>query len=741
MTRVAILWHMHQPFYQDLVTGEHILPWVRLHALKDYWGMAALLREFPSVKVTFNLVPSLLVQLEAFARGEARDQHLELGLKPAAGLSDEERAFCVEEFFHAHRPRMIDPYPRYAELLAKRGPEGGPAARAQASQFSVDDIRDLQVWHKLAWVDAFYFERDARVRGLVDRGRGFTEEDKATLRGVELELLQRVVPEYRAAAERGQIEIAASPFYHPILPLLCDTDIYLRTHPQSRMPRERFRHPEDAAEQLARAVDLHRRLFGRAPVGLWPSEGSVSEEMVPLVAAAGFRWMATDEEILARTLGRSFSRDGAGHSEQPELLYRPYRIGATPAGLAPGSAIDVACGFRDHTLSDLIGFTYSSWGADAAAEDFVRRLVDAGTRYRAKTGGEEATIFVILDGENAWEHYEGQGRPFLRALYRRLANHPDLTTVTMADACIGALDRLPPIFPGSWINGDFYIWIGHPDDHRAWSQLADARRALDSPPVGLAEISLARAREELLIAEGSDWFWWYGDDHSSDHDLEFDDLFRRHVRNVYRALDKPIPEELFVSNITTQPPSEPVERPTGFLHPTIDGEITSYFEWVGAGFVDAASTAGAMHQVANRGVGLTLVEFGFDLENLYIRVDSTSRLRDVLSGGLEVNLNFLVPAGFRVRVRAEASGLTVQLLVRLPPSGWAPRPCPGLLAVAESILEIQLPFAGLDLAPHAGVAFQVALNRNGVELEHHPDHRPIEFVVPDAHFGALNWTA
>src|SRR5687767_6971545 len=462
MTRVALLWHMHQPLYQDLATGEHILPWVRLHGLKDYWGMVALLREFPTVRITFNLVPSMLVQLEAFAREEARDRHLEIGLKAADKLTEEERGFCVENFFHAHAPRMIAPYPRYAELLAKREAAGrGLSARGQAAHFSTDDLRDLQVWHKLAWIDPFYFE-DPRIQSLVEKGRGFTEHDKTTLRGVELELLRRVVPEYRAAADRGQVELSTSPFYHPILPLLCDTDVYLRTHPHSRMPREPFRHPEDAAEQLARAVTLHERLFGKRPDGLWPSEGSVSDAMVPLVVRAGFQWMATDEAILARTTGHEFTRDAHGHVEQPELLYRPYRVG--PAGES------VACGFRDHALSDLIGFTYAGWSADAAADDFIRRLEQDGARNRAR-GGEEATVFVILDGENAWEHYEGQGRPFLRALYGRLAAHQELRTVTMSEACTDPREPLTSIFPGSWINGDFYIWIGHGDDHRAWAQL------------------------------------------------------------------------------------------------------------------------------------------------------------------------------------------------------------------------------------------------------------------------------
>jgi alpha-amylase/alpha-mannosidase (GH57 family) len=735
MTRVALLWHMHQPFYQDLLTGEHVLPWVRLHALKDYWGMVALMREFPRVKATFNLVPSLLVQVEAFASGEARDRDLEVGLKPAEHLTEDERAFCIEHFFHAQRDRMIDPYPRYRELLDRRADGGGLSARAQASQFSVDDLRDLQVWHKLVWIDPEYLARDERARGLVAKGRGFSEQDKVVLREVELELLRKVIPEYADAAARGQVELSTSPFYHPILPLLCDTDVYLRTHPHSRMPREPFRHPEDAAEQLARAVALHERLFGRRPQGLWPSEGSVSDAMVPLVAEAGLLWMATDEEILARTQGAGFSRGADGHLEQPERLYKPYRLG----GGQP-----VACGFRDHALSDLIGFSYASWSAEGAADDFVYRLVTAGRRYSARAGGGEATVFVILDGENAWEYYDQQGRPFLRALYSRLESHPEVQTVTMAEACASPMDTLPSIFPGSWINGDFYIWIGHEDDHRAWSQLVEARRTLETAAPATPPAALARAQEEMLIAEGSDWFWWYGDDHSSSHDLEFDELFRRHVRNVYRALERPVPEDLFVSNITTHAMAVAIEPPTGFVDPAIDGEVTSYFEWVGAGCVDAAGPAGAMHQ-ASGGHGVSLIEFGFNFEHLFIRIDAGVALRRLLEPDVEVRIRFLKPAGVQVVIQADRGAAVGARLERreaeAPGSKWRPQSCNGLAAAAGNILEVRIPFRCLDAGPHTRLAFIVVMTKGGLEVEHLPRHGQIELEMPDRSFAARSWTA
>jgi hypothetical protein len=259
---------------------------------------------------------------------------------------------------------------------------------------------------------------------------------------------------------------------------------------------------------------------------------------------------------------------------------------------------------------------------------------------------------------------------------------------------------------------------------------------------GLPKAALAQAQEEMLVAEGSDWFWWYGDDHSSDHDLEFDELFRRHVRNIYRALEKPIPEELFVSNITTQPPSVDIEPPTGFVQPTIDGEVTSYFEWIGAGCVDANGAAGAMHRVAQR-TGLTLIEFGFDLDHLYLRLDGTQPMRDLLESGLEVIIRFLKPAGLRVALRG-AVGRTVTAEVERRVGGvgaWAARPCPGVQTAVDTVGELRIPFTCLGVANPDPLAFIVVLNREGVEIEHHPRNRPIEFAVPDQRFPSVNWTA
>jgi hypothetical protein len=443
--------------------------------------------------------------------------------------------------------------------------------------------------------------------------------------------------------------------------------------------------------------------------------------------------MATDELILARTIGMEFTRDGQGRVEQPEKLYMPYRIRVGDAS--------VACLFRDHVLSDLIGFTYSGWAADAAADDFVRRLAEGGRRYAERGGRGEPVIPIILDGENAWEHFEGGGRPFLRALYHRLSSHPELRTVTMAEACAEPAEELMGIFPGSWIDANFSIWIGHADDQRAWSQLADARDALDFG--GAAADGAAAAREEVLIAEGSDWFWWYGDDHSSAHDAEFDDLFRRHLRNVYRLLNRAVPDELYVPNRSTDRAVSAQTDPTGLISPTIDGELTSYFEWLGAGTYAAHDVAGAMHRSERHPPVVRCVGFGFDANRLYIRVDGHGGMLHALAEGREVSVAFTAPAERRFVVRSMDGRLRSTFV---EPDGSAtaaaePDTPRGASVAAGGILEIAIPLDALEARAGDVITFYVTVGHEDVEVERHPTAQPIQVTVPDASFAARLWSA
>ena len=556
---LCFLWHMHQPYYKDLASGEYKLPWTRLHALKDYGGMVEILKEFPTVKQTFNLVPSMMAQVEEYARGEARDPYLELALRPADSLSASDQIFLLQHFF-PHAPRQLQMFPRLAGLYETR--QAQDSLDAARRRFSPQDFRDLQVLSQLVWFDRESCSSDPEVCELLDKGRDYTLEDQKLMGRKQREIIGKVMPAYSRMARAGQIEISTTPYYHPILPLVCDSDIGGVSHPNVPLP-PRFRYPEDARAQLEMAREYCTRQFGVAPEGLWPSEGSVSDEVFHMAVDTGFRWTATDSGVLGRTLGRAIGVDA---------IYRPYRW--------EHSRRQLGVIFRDHFLSDLIGFVYSGMDAANAASDFLNRIRDNCRDLLA--AGRDALVPIILDGENAWEYYDQNGRPFLRELYRRIAEDSQMSAVTISEA----LDSMDPeplthIFPGSWINANFDVWIGAEEDNQAWTQLLRARQAFDAAH-NVPDDRHSLAYEELLIAEGSDWCWWYGPEHDSANRAEFDQLYRSHLANIYRFLGMSPPEELSrpILRITEKAVHVP---PSGPISPRIDGEVSSYFEWMGAG--------------------------------------------------------------------------------------------------------------------------------------------------------------
>jgi alpha-amylase/alpha-mannosidase (GH57 family) len=638
MTTLCFLWHMHQPFYKDLWTGQYKLPWTRLHALKDYAGMVEILSEFPRIHQTFNLVPSMVAQIEEYADGTASDPFLYCALIPAEELTEAQRSFIAKYFFQTHVERLIYRYPRYRELYEKR-----------ESRFTIQELRDLQILSQVAWFDEDLLARDEEVMALIRKGRDFSLADQATMARKESELLKRVLPVYREYAAKGQIEISTTPFYHPILPLLCDSDIARIPHPGVHLP-SRFRYKEDARVQLERARTYIEEKFGVRPKGLWPSEGSVSDETLALAAECGFTWSGTDNGVLARTLGHH-----AGSYE----TYRAY--------VWKQSGLQMRMLFRDHYLSDLIGFTYSRMGAAEAAEHFLNLI-------RQNAAGTEGLVPIILDGENAWEWYEANGRPFLRELYGRISEDPQLEALTVSEA----LDKykaepLQGIFPGSWINANFDVWIGAEEDNLAWEYLLRARRAYGDAK-DVPEERRALAYEELLIAEGSDWTWWYGPEHGSDNRPEFDELYRDHLKNVYRALGLEPPAELSRPILKGFGEGEHHEAPMNPIHAVMDGEVTSHFEWLGAGRYRPDPRSGAMH---GGSAGATEMFYGIYDANLYVRLDGADG--DLFEVEFETGV---VPAevvrGRIVEMKALRSGKMFRVVVkrdglvvgRLPGSGW-----------------------------------------------------------------------
>ncbi len=699
---VALLWHMHQPMYVDPTTGEAILPWVRLHATHAYYDMARMLERHPRARVTVNFVPSLVEQLEAAAAGTSRERYLELTRTPAEALGADERRFVLRQFFMADRERSVRPFPRYQELLDRRGED---PARIDASRFSSGDLRDLQLLFNLTWMGFAARRDEPEVARLVEKGRDFTEEDKRALLAAQQRLVERIVPLWRKLSEAGQVELSTTPYFHPILPLVCDSDSARRAMPQATLP-PRFVHPEDAREQVGLALAKHEAAFGRRPLGMWPAEGSVSPEALAIVAAQGLRWVATDEGILQRS------------SPAPTVrgeLYRPYSYDAGGRSLA--------LAFRDRALSDRIGFTYARLPVPEAVAD-VLSLVRRAEADGQRAGVERPLLAVVLDGENAWEHYEGHGEAFLDAFYAALEDDPAIHTSTMSDALAGPAVALAKIHSGSWIESTFRIWIGHPEENLGWELLGQVRElvARHEKAQDVAPERLAEAKRLLLSAEGSDWFWWYGDDFETDNAAEFDLLFRDRLGRAAELVAEPPParlaEPLSARARRQASRRSPVTPPTALVHPALDGNAT-FSDWLGAGRLLPETGHGAMYQSAGL---VEQLDFGFDLQHLYLRLHASQPL-----------------AGLRLVVSARTgrgSGGEVAVELR---DGRIDSDTPGVRGLAGAMVELALPLSALKLRAEDEARLTFRLLREGAELERLPRSEPLAVRVPGREFERRQW--
>jgi alpha-amylase/alpha-mannosidase (GH57 family) len=496
---VAFLWHMHQPWYALPGASENLLPWTRLRATKDYTDMAAFL-ERAEVPATVNFTPCLTEQLQRYAAGALNDLYL-----PASATD--------ETLLDLRSGAM--PFP-----VARRGFRPPDLDQLRAKATTPDGERTLWGWFLLAWIGQSVLDREPTLQELVTKGR-FTDEDLAVLEAVHRRLVGDVVPRYRGLAQDGLIEVTTTPFFHPILPLVLGSAAALRAQPGDPIPP--FSAPEDARAHVLRALRHHEGTFGPRPSGMWPAEAAVSPEAAEVFACSGVRWIATDGEILARSLGRSST---------PKELYQPWRF-ATGRG-------ELTILFRDTFVSNRIGFDYHRWNAADAAADLLRRLREIGRGWH---GDSPPLVLIAMDGENAWDFYEGNGRPFFEALYGSLRASRDVVPTTVS----GYLERfpgqghLPDLWSGSWIDSDFRTWIGHVEQNRAWERLSRARDAVRACPDPAAQ---TRAREHVLVAEGSDWFWWYGPHRSTPHEPVFDRLFRGHLAAAYREIGLSVPDDL-----------------------------------------------------------------------------------------------------------------------------------------------------------------------------------------------------
>lgn len=540
---LAVIWHQHQPKYlKDLETGEYMEPWVRLHAIKDYYDMVSILDAYPGIHFTVNLTPILLMQLEdllaSLETGVPCDEYYRMTLADAADLTEDDQVYLLTHFFNAHWDNMIHVWPRYGELHDMKGGDSLEELRAAASTFGEQDWRDLQVWFNLAWFDPDFQDGDVEledgrvvtVRHLIEKERGYTEEDKLEVLDIQRAIMENVVSVHKRLQDAGRIEVTTTPFYHPILPLIYDTDLARVAMPGTALPAERFAWREDVVRHLDLAVEYYAERFGREPVGLWPGEGAVAQEIIPAVANAGLLWMASDDQVLQRSLGAS--------SLTSRQKYTMYWAGVEGAR--------VAMIFRDHRLSDDIGFNFSRLDGVEAANAMMRSLHSI---HRELAGDDrDYVVPIILDGENAWEWFENDGKEFFHSWYGQMEQADWLNMVTVNEYLESnpPTETLPRLWAGSWISHNFATWIGEPEENKAWEYLARVRQHLKGRELS-GEVdapTLARAYDEMLAAEGSDWFWWYGDDQTSSLEDAFDEIFRKTLSHVYEILGDPVPEFL-----------------------------------------------------------------------------------------------------------------------------------------------------------------------------------------------------
>ncbi|MHB8232030.1 MAG: hypothetical protein ACYDDB_03915 [bacterium] len=782
---VIFLWHFHQPYYKDNFTGEILMPWTRLHATKDYCFMAAVLKNYPKIHAVFNYSPSLLKQLDGYINNYPEalktEEFLSIAGKKISGLTAENKLFIIEKFFPAcsSSNRFIEKSPRFKQLYYRLKDAGASAGyEEKLDLFDSQDYLDIILLFNLLWIDPVSINSDEFLTALKNKDKKFTEEEKDKLIKEKIpQILSGIFPLITELANSGQVELSASPYYHPILPLLCDTGI-ADFHGGIKPPKP-FRHPEDAGYQIKSAIDYFNEKLNYKIKGMWPSEGSVSEAASKLFIDNNVNWIASDEEILSNSIGVNFA-----DFNNRKFLYMPYVIKRNNRYLY--------IFFRDKAISDLIGFKYSNYEPEAAAEDLINNLNNIAVSLQNFNTNGLSVVPIILDGENAWEYYKNNGYDFFNYLYEGLShNNGIINTVTASEYLKNAKETLnitdayefldikwkspqefdfskiyniPTIYPGSWINHDFRIWIGDREDDKAWDLLSKTRDYLinkaelyeqykqahllnkteksitapDAPVLRtLSDGDFKAAWEQIYIAEGSDYNWWYGEDRTSGIDEEYDILYRTHLMNVYKFLNDNPPDEYFIPIIEEKRAIKPNLETVSFINPAINGFMDNYFEWLGSAVYFPSVLAGKAMAHTDRFV--RKLHYGFNETTLFMRFDFLKKGSLDLSDKI-LKIKFINPADIEINLEFNVDKSLNLLVYATIINGI--NTGNELNAVFKDILEIAVPFSALNLNPLSRTDFYAVLtykNNPLAEIERFPINGYFETIIPDKKYEIINW--
>ena len=559
---VAILWHQHQPDYKS--EGIYQAPWVRLHAIKDYVDMVTIIEKYPGIRLNVNLVPSLLFQIEDYVYNDAEDIFTILMKKNPENLTYEEKNFILERSFDISWKNVIPEHEVYYEFLNRRGKENYKVDEAVISKFSAQDFRDLMVWFNLSWFDSDFYPL---IEKFLIKKRNYSDNDIKELLSIQKKIMAQIIPIHRNLMARGRLELTSTPYYHPILPLIYNTEIAEISYDGIMLP-EKFSYTEDAKLHVKKAVDFHKERFRTQPSGMWPGEGSVSKDVIDLFTENNINWIATGDEVLSKSIGKSFRRNSHNIPDNAFYLYRPY--------IVKGNNSEIKMVFRDGELSDKLGFEYANISPEEAVEDFKNTLY----RIRKKIPEhKDILITIILDGENAWENYKNDGKDFFHQFYSFLSTDPDVETVLISEYLkktnnTGVIESL---WPGSWINGDFAIWIGEEEENIAWNYLGQARKLWEERKNLIDKKNHNQIMNLFMKAQGSDWFWWFGKDQDSGNDIFFDEMFRQTLKKIYYLMGITYPH--YLDNPIIQMDSEYEQALKKFFLPEIDGIIEKDWDY------------------------------------------------------------------------------------------------------------------------------------------------------------------
>lgn len=746
---IAFVWHMHQPVYKSEVNGIYLMPWVRLRAVKDYLDMLLILEKFPKTKLNFNLVPMLISSIYDYGYNGEHDIYSRLTITPVDELTDDEKEFILNHFFDANYQNMVLPYSEYKKLYDRRMQN----PNCSVKDFTNQEYADIMSWFNLVWFDPMWRDFPELKKLFAKKNGEFTLADRENIIEIQREIIRRIIPSYKKYQDEGKIEISTSPYYHPIMPLLLDMKDAVFANPNADYPRLKSDMTEDAAINVKLALDRFEQIFGKRPSGMWPSEQCISEKTLRLFMDMGVKWTISDEGVLEQTLKKEFVRDFRGYLEDPYDLCHAYEYDYE------GKKIDLL--FRDAVIPNLIGFEYPHHDPVKAANDLYDRIK---TKQKKLAGSPDKyhLLTIAMDGENCWENYRNDGHEFLETLYKLIEEDEELETVLVSEYLSRDEKSLPldHLTPGSWINRDFLLWIGEPTKNLAWTYMDEARctlseyEKLHSKSKNFDAEALRQAWEELLICQSSDWYWWYGEPNDSGQDDIFDHLFREHLKNIYRAINQPIPSYL------EAPLGDFIEAHSRYPAAPFDNfELTGTDPdsiWDMGGCIDIPAPPTMQEKRF-----FNKICFGYDSQNLYLRFDINKFVMDKENGFKDFNQiyiyfknkteGYMPSSPIRTVNKTETNipllreaynsevkitlyknlHFTAQLAHASKDNLWVLQIKNGVDYVFGDYLEVKIPFEDLRVQDNEMVEFFIIQGPMGIVDDFYPQNSLLPVVKPE----------